>query len=431
MGRYIKVTVSTEGLFAVAQRSWSIIGVVGRALGSNFTVNTAYLIKTPTEAKDLFGANSALYKSILLAFSNGATDIWAVPAAVTEETPEAFAGDGDTTEFTLSKLPTQAIDEVTINAVVQVEGTDFTVDYSNSKIIFAVAPPTGSPAGDIIVTYSTHSTVQLEAALTEMENHDVNLIFGAMIFDSTLLVVIKAHVDAMEATSSRMGIYMLKNGETTVTLATTLQSELSILIAHKSLKDAAAACTGRIASLRPWDSLTLKDVGDLEQSSKFTNTEVAAFDAVFIVTMLDPPLLTGIAVVFSNAWTLDAARTLGFIDQVRVIHYITSILELGLTNPNVIGKMKMNRSGLRQLNAFTASLLNPQLNVGAIDNYSIVNPALNLFEKPNPDAADISAIQSLQASRRLNGAYKLQIQVIYAGAIEFISMELELTGGVA
>ena len=89
MGRYIKVTVSADGLFAVAQRSWSIIGMIGHATGSNFVVGTAYTIKSPTEAKDLFGSDSALYNSILLAFSNGATEIIAIPAAVTSETQEA------------------------------------------------------------------------------------------------------------------------------------------------------------------------------------------------------------------------------------------------------------------------------------------------------------------------------------------------------
>jgi hypothetical protein len=431
MGRYVKVTVSAEGLFAVAQRSWSTIGIVGRAIGSNFTVDTAYLIKSPTEAKDLFDESSALYQSILLAFQNGATEIWAIPTAVTAETPEPFAGDGNTKEFTLSKIPTQPIDSVTINAVPQVEGTDFTVDYGNSKIIFNTAPPSGSPAGDIIVGYSTHSTVQFQSALTVLEDYDVQLVCGAMIFDSLLFDDLLNHTVAMEPTKPRMGIYMLKNGETTLTLASLLASKLSILIAHKSLKDVSAACIGRIASLRPWESLTLKDVGGLEQTSKFTNTEIAAFDGAFIVTMLDPPLLTGIAVVFSNGWNLDPTRTLGFIDQVRVVHYLPSILELGLTNPNVIGKMRMNRAGLRQLNSFIASLLNPQVSAGAIDNYTIINPALNLFEKQNPDAADLDAIENLQATRSLSGAYQIQVQVVYAGAIEFISMELELTGGVA
>jgi hypothetical protein len=430
MGRYINVTVSAEGLFAVAPQSWSTIGIVGRAIGSNFTVNTAYLIKSPTEAKDLFDESSALYQSILLAFQNGATEIWAVPADVGAETPENFAGDGNTKEFTLLKSPAQPLDGVTINSVPQVEGVDFTVDYGNGKVTFETAPPSGSPAGDIVVSYSTHSTIQLSAALTVLEDFRVQLVCGAMIFDSALLAEIRDHVIAMEATKPRMGVYMLKNGETSVTLATTLASKLNVLIAHKSLKDVAAACIGRIASLRPWESLTLKSVEGLEQIEKFTNTEVAAFDAVFIVTMLDPPLLTGIAVVFSNGWNLDPARTLGFIDQVRVVHYITGILEFGLTNPNVIGKMRMNRAGLRQLNAFIASLLNPQVKAEAIDNYVIVNPALNLFEKPNPDSADIAEIEALQASRRLNGAYQIQIKIIYSGAIEFISIELELRGGI-
>lgn len=429
MGRYINVTVSAEGLFQVAQRSWGRIGIVGRKLGSNSVINTAYLIKSPTEAKDLFGAESPLYKSILLAFQNGATEIYAIPADTSAETPETFSGDGNTVEFSLTEFPVMPLDSVQISSVPKEEGVDFEVDYGNKKIIFFTAPAVGT--NNIVINYSSHSTTNIQNALTELENWDVQIVCGANIYDDVLLEDISDHVIAMEATSPRIGVYHLKNGETTLTLATTLASKLNILIAHKSLNDVAAACAGKIASLRPWESLTLKPVEGLEQSGKFTNTEIAAFDGAFIVTMFDPPLLTGTAVVFSNGWNLDPLRTLGFIDQVRVIHYLTSILELGLTNPNVIGKMRMNRAGLRQLNAFIASLLNPQVNAGAIDAFTIFNPALNLFEKQNPDASDIAAITSLQASRTLSGAYQIQVQVVYAGAIEFISLELELTGGVA
>ena len=115
MGRYLSVTISTEGLYRVGSRSFGTVGIVGHGVGAGFSVDTAYTIRSPAEAATLFGATSALYQSILLLFSNGATEVIAVPAAATAEgASEDFNGDGSTTEFTITKIPVQPIDQVEI-----------------------------------------------------------------------------------------------------------------------------------------------------------------------------------------------------------------------------------------------------------------------------------------------------------------------------
>lgn len=428
MGRYITVNISTSGLYQVGSRSWGVIGVIGRGVGSNFTVGTPYVIISPTEAKELFGITSALFNSIVLAFQNGATKVIAIPTGVEAQTAETFSGNGVLTEFTLSKEPAQPLDIVSVATVTKVEGTDFYVDYGNKKVIFYVAPATGT--ANISVTYSKHTTTTLGVALTALQEQDVQIVVGAMMFETALLELIKAHCVAMLNESARIGVYMQLNGEVAVTKATNLQSELSILIAHKSLKDVSAGAAGLISGLRPWKDLTMKEVKGLEQSGKFTSTQIAAFDAAKIVTMFDPPKLTGNGVVFSTGWTLDSSGTLQFIDQVRVAHHIAGVLDFGLTNPNIIGEIKINRTGMRELDAFIRSLLVPWVNAGEIDRFEIDSPARTLFELDNPNNDQINEIIALQASRRIKDAYAITVKLIYSGTVIEIELNAALTGGV-
>ena len=132
MGRYVTVVISTEGSYQVGSRGWGDIGMIGRSVATGVgagELNTAYVITSPSDAQTLFGGDSALYNSILLAFDNGATKVLAVPTDVTEQLPETFNGDDSTTEFELTSIPTQPIDEVTLGGVPQTEGVDFYVDY--------------------------------------------------------------------------------------------------------------------------------------------------------------------------------------------------------------------------------------------------------------------------------------------------------------
>ena len=428
MGYYITVTISTAGLYAVQPVAWSNIGIVGKGVGAGFTVDTAYTIKSPKDA-EIFGTDSALYKSILLLFSNGANNIIAVAADITAAaaSPEAFDGDDSTTEFTLTDIPSQPLEEVAIDAAPLTEDVDFYVDYGNKKVIFYTAPATGS--GNITVTYTEHLTAQMQSALAVLTTLNVQVIVAAMTFDITLLGDVKSHVDSVASTNPCIAIFMQTNGEVAVTKAATLESEMSVLIAHKSLKDVAAAVAGVIASLRPWIDLTMKSVGDIQQTEEFTSSQFAVFDAAKLIVMHDPPKLTGTARVISKGFTLDAGTELQFIDQVRTVQYVAAVLENGLTNPNVIGTMRMNRSGLRQLQSYIRSLLNPLVNAGTIDSYNIDNPALRLFETQNPDAEDITNMTALQVSRSLSGNYAIAIELVYSGTIQYIAVDASLVGG--
>ena len=258
--------------------------------------------------------------------------------------------------------------------------------------------------------------------------HSVRTI--ALINDETLLEAIYDHV-ITQTDLERIGVYMLKNGETATTFADIIASSKSVLIAHKSLnKDVASAFAGRIAGLRPWESLTMKPLVGIQQGDRaFSPTEFQAFDNKQINVSVDPPKLTGSGEVVSIGWTLDDTGTLVFIDQVRIALFIGEVLEVGLTNPSIIGKLPINRTGLKELDTKASAILQPWQNVGAFDRFTLVNSARVLFELTNPTPEEITARANLQASRNLSDPYAYGVEIVYAGKIIYIQVELSLIGG--
>jgi len=432
MGRYVTANISTEGGAGAPARAWSNIGIVGRSTG-DATINTLYQLNSAREAKALFGSDSALYQSCLILFDSGASTVFAVPAEVTAQTQETFDGDDLTTEFELTGgIPAQPLDSVVVGGTPLVEGTDFEVDYGNAKVIFGTAPVTGTD--NIEIDFSLHTSTQFEDALEVLEeNLTINVVLGAMINDPTLLGLIKDHCTNMAGLSNRTACYMAKKDQSDETELTTLTASLSgyknWLIAHKSLKDAAASLCGRIASLKPWDSLVMKDLTGLEQTSFFNTTEQGILDSLNIIFTDDPPKDNRNATVCSSSFTLDTTGNLARVDRVRTLLYCADTVEYGLNTPNVIGTLKMNLNGLEQLNFFIQALLNPLVRANAINGYVIDNPAYTLFAKQDPTPADVIAKKALQATPRLEGANSLLIGIDYSGAIEYIEFEISLNGG--
>jgi len=424
MGRYVQVDAVAEGTSRQPTPSYGNIGIVGRGIGSGFTVDQAYSIRDPNDAKVLFDSTSALYNSILTAFTNGASRVFAVPAAVTAATQETFSGTGSQTEFVLAAIPAPPMDGVTVDAAAQVEGTDFIVDYGNKTLIFTEAPALGTD--NIEVDYSSHTATQVEDALVALEQLDVQFVFGAMLFDSALLSEIDSHIDAMASTAfPRRGVYQLAKGETSTTLATTLVGERNILGAHQTYDDFAAAMSGAMAGYKPWESLTKKPI-IITQTERFTQTEIDAFDAAQIVHAFP---LTGSQIVFSTGVCLDSTGNFYWIDIGRVLDYFRVFLEAAAQSAPIIGVIRITRAGMRELDNYLAGLLNPYVRSGVLQAFEINNRARTLLEIVDPDASEIAEIQALQSSRRLEDPYHTTIKLFYAGSPDFLEIELVITTG--
>jgi hypothetical protein len=422
--KYVNVKVDTTGLFRSPAINYGNIGMVGKKTSTgSASIGDVDKVLSPDQGEELYGADSALSNSIDIAFQNGATVIYAAPAAVSVVTSaETKSGDGSTTDFVLNNQPAQPLESVEVDSTPQIEGTDFEVDYGNKTITFFTAPLSGTD--NISIDYNQHSATDIQDALALLNNKPVNIELGAMINDEILLEDIYDRVIA-QTDLQRIGVYMLKNGETATSFADTIADAKSILIAHKSKKkDVASAMAGRIAGIVPWKALTMEPLLGIQQGDlAFTETERQAFQDKQINVSVDPPKLTGSGEVIDIGWTLDPTATLSYIDLIRTALFVADVLEVGLTRPDIQGTIQINLTGLKELDLKAASVLNPWKRQGAFTAFTLVNPARDLFE--NPTAENLQERIDLQNSRTIDYG----TEIVVGQAIIFININLSLVGG--
>jgi hypothetical protein len=384
-----------------------------------------YTVLSPTSGNSLFGSDSALANAISLAFENGASRVIAVPVGVTAEAPDSFTVTGSQTEFVLTGgLPAMPLDSVTVDSVLQTEGTDFTVDYGNATIIFATAP---EAAADIDVEFSSYDATNFGLGLAALEDETVQLVCGAYLFDATILEDIKDHCIDMSTIDARQAAHNLKNGEASTTLDTTLESEYSILVAHNSeLGDPASALLGLISSKKPWESVEMKPIKGLGLVNRFTPTERDTLMNQNIV-ILDKPRRYSGGFVVRNAKTLSSESALTKIYIVRIAIFMKNLVENGLTNPNVIGEMQMNKEGLAELDSFILSIVNPYQGL-AFDEVTIDNAARTLFNVSDPTPEQELEMAALQASGELIDSYAIDMYLKIAAFIVKIEFNINLGG---
>jgi hypothetical protein len=97
---------------------------------------------------------------------------------------ETFTGDGTTKTFTMLHTPDKPLVEVKVATVVEVEGTDFSVDYSLAQITFVTAP---AGAAAIWVTYNYIKTIL--ASATDNASATLNGLKEQVINDREILSV--------------------------------------------------------------------------------------------------------------------------------------------------------------------------------------------------------------------------------------------------
>lgn len=209
-------------------------------------------------------------------------------------------------------------------------------------------------------------------------------------------------------------------------------SSRMVLVASKSQDDVAAAVAGRIARYDPWISLTMKDVTGIEQTEQFTDSELAVWldpEAQGIVQarvnpIVDPEFLPGAGLVLGESYTADGTGQRLYVDIVRTIDDLAFRLKAQLTNPNVIGTLRINRPGLTGLRTIVAALLDSRVAVGEIDSYTIDLPLLAILQK-DPAARtpeETQQVNDVQNGRRL----EFSVSVDYSGSIHYLIVTLRI-----
>ena len=141
-----------------------------------------------------------------------------------------------------------------------------------------------------------------------------------------------------------------------------------------------------------------------------------------VAPVVDPEFLAGAGLVLGESFTADGTGQRQYIDIVRTIDDLAFRLKAQLTNPNVIGTMRINRPGLTGLRTMVAAMLDSRVAVGEIDSYSIDIPLLAIVRKDPPQRTpeETQQLNDVQNSRRL----EFSVSVDYAGAIHFLVVTL-------
>jgi len=124
-----------------------------------------------------------------------------------------------------------------------------------------------------------------------------------------------------------------------------------------------------------------------------------------------------------EGFTADGTGERLYIDIVRTIDDIAFRLKATLTSPQVIGTLRINRSGLRILTSIVRAMLNARVAEGEIDSYAIDIPIQAIAEKDPKDrtAEEQQQLQQVQNSRQL----AFNVSVGYAGAIHQLVVTLK------
>lgn len=357
--QFVNITVDTTGLYPVPTKDISTLAIVG--VGNTSVSGSMVPVKLTSyaEVDALYPEESDLSVAIKLAFANGAAAIWAVDTKVAKTL--------DAIEDALETLETKDVQIVVIANTVE-----------------------------------TDSDTYISTALT---NHVVS------------------------SMTDRIGVFMLDAGEdvdtmpTAITTMKTSGNNRMVAISHNSTADVAAAVGGLLASLNPWESVVNKPLVGVSNSSDFTTTQMTAFNGAQINFIFDPLYLAGTTNVLRSGYTLGTtAEGINYIDVRRTIDDISYKLKVGLTNPNVIGNLRINRSGIAELINYITGILQPCVNTGEIDSFNIDIPLATILAKETDDrtSAEAATLTAARTSRTVTGSVIIE----YSGAIHTLNLTL-------
>ncbi len=202
-------------------------------------------------------------------------------------------------------------------------------------------------------------------------------------------------------------------------------------VAANSPDDIAAAAAGVIAGVDPWVSLILKPVNGIGINGILSDQAIQTLLAPgqsnlsqpHVIPIVHPDFLAGSGPVMGEGFSADGTGQRLYIDIVRTIDDIAFQIKATLTSPQVIGTLRINRPGLRVLTSIIRAMLKTRVAAGEIDDFAVDIPIQALTEK---DPAQLSPeeqqqLQQVQNSRQL----ALSVSVTYAGAIHQLVVTLK------
>lgn len=380
---FIEVTIDTSALRPVAQRSPSVVAVVGvtpnGAPGGDAQLNTPIPVSTLDDAVTRFAkrkpdgtvAETPLYSSLALAM---------------EQDPKP------------SKI--------------------YGVRAEAGKYAAALA---GLEAADDVTFVSLAGEVDVGAAATDAAA-------------ATGLLALKAHVEAMSAGGNkRIGIAMVDPArqksatyvKELLTAATPLRSDSSRMVlvaARGATGDAATAAMAAIAGFPPQASILLKPVRGISIpiEQQYSPSEIRALSEENVIPIIDPALIPGESLHFAEGRCFTSNADLLYVDVVRVLDDIDFRLKAGLVG--AVGDARITKPGLTALGLRTEGILGPLQRAAVIDAFTVSIPVLDILNVPESarTPTDTAIVTTARASRSVD----MLVTVVYGPAVHRLKVTL-------
>jgi hypothetical protein len=201
-------------------------------------------------------------------------------------------------------------------------------------------------------------------------------------------------------------------------------------VAAASPDDVASAAAGVIAGVDPWISLVLKPVNGIGINGELSDQAINIYlhpdqnnlTQPHVVPIVHPDFLAGSGPVMGEGFSADGTGQRLYVDIVRTIDDVAFRLKATLTSPQVIGTLRINRAGLRVLFSIVEAMLKARVAAGEIDDFAVDIPiqALTELDPSQLTPAQQQQLQQVQNSRQL----PFNISVTYAGAIHQLVVTL-------
>lgn len=387
MKDFVDVTVSTTDLVSSPLTSYSVLGIVGIDIGTAkpcqvFDVGGATDLRAYAEAGDIPESSQA-YKSASVAFQNGASRIYIVYGSVATPTYEQDA----------TEAQRKAADDAAVFAKLE-EAKDVMANVVADIVIFA--------------------------GLTENTT-------TKFISDSTKGLA--AFVAPGGAITPRIGYFMLQSGQYpgdgTLALDDPLLStgnQYLVGFAHKAVNpangvaDVAAAMAGLTASLKPNNSIVNKGVTGVAFSGDFTKSQMNAIEGKKINAITTAYNRNG--TYFAGSFKTQNGSNDGMAegDTVRVINFVAKTLDDVLSQPNIIGTLRINYSGITILQETVLSILSTLASSGIIeDEFSLSIPLMPILAKTSDQRTAME--QATLANAVTSRTVKVEVKVRYWGVV--------------
>lgn len=380
---FINVTIDTSALQPVAQRMPGVIAVVGKtpagANGGTATANKPYRVETLDDAASLFAkvnvdgsvAGTTLYSSLLIAM-------------LQDPKPSKIYGvrvSGDNYAAALSGL--EAADDVTF------------VSLASETAI-------GAPAA------GATAATKLEALKEHVENMSAQgqKRIGVAMVDPTTAKTPSYAADIAAAVAN------LKSDT----------SRMVLMASRGASEDAATASMSAIAGYAPHISLVLKKIRGITMpvEQQYSPSEIKSLSEEGVIPIIDPELIVGSSLHFSEGRTFTSDASLLYIDIVRTLDDIEFKLRAGLMG--MVGDARITTAGMVRLKSRVSGILGPLKRKAVITDFSVTIPVLSALSIP--EAARAATDSSIITTARANRTVELIVSVTYGPAVHHLRVTL-------